>query len=370
MARRANNTGTIIRRGDGRLQGAIQISGTRRTVYGTTEREVSKKLDALRMQAVAMGGLPSPGVRTVNDLLDAWFAASRATLRPLTIDDYTAVSLRHIRPAIGGIRLSRLDPVHVQRLYADLQVRGLARIPEKVHTILHRAFRLAVLWRWLPENPCDRVVRPTYVARRREIWTEAQLRTFLCGTADHRLGSLWAFLVSTGCRIGEALALHWEDVDGEVVHVRRTLHRIAGEWVIGEPKTQAGQRTITLPQAAIDALRRQRARQAEYRLRAGAAWPDTYLVFTTSAGHPVHGETVAIALRKVCERLSLPPLSPHGFRHLHASLLIARGLSIPAVSARLGHSKVSVTLDVYAHVIGGEDRHAADVIGAAMASVG
>jgi len=367
--RRPNNTSTIVRRKDGRYQGFLQVDGTRRAVYGTSEREVARKLEALKAQVIVLGSLPNPGSRTVGDTLDAWLAAARSQLRPRTIDEYAILCNRYIRPAIGAVRLTRLDPYHLQRLYADLQARGLARVPSAVHVALHRAFRLAVLWRWLPENPCDRVVRPAYNARRKDVWTEAQLRTFLGGIGDHWLGPLWTFLVGSGCRVSEAVALTWDDIDGESIRIGESIHRVGGEWVVGDPKTAAGVRSVTLPASALLALRRQRARQAEWRLSAGETWDSSGLVFTTSQGTPLHRATVAHALSKVCKRLSLPPLSPHGFRHLHASFLIARGLPIPAVSARLGHSRVSVTLDVYSHVVGGEDRRAADVIGAAMSNV-
>jgi len=368
-ARRANHTGTITRRKDGRYQGFIRIEGVRRSVYGTSEREVSKKLDALRTQAIVFGGLPNPGTRMVSDLLDAWFAASASALRRQTVTSHVGVCDRHIRPAIGSIRLSRLDPYHIQRLYAELEAKGFARIPTTVHAILHRAFRLAVLWKWLPENPCDRVIRPTYAAPRKAMWTDAQLRAFFNGIGDHRHGPLWTFLISSGCRLGEALALTWDDIEGDTIRISKSMHQMKGEWVIGEPKTEAGRRTITLPASAVGALRRQRARQAEHRLRAGGSWPETNLVFATPKGAPLFRSTVCRALFVTCKRLGVPALSPHGLRHLSASLLLSHGMPVTAVSARLGHSKVSVTLDVYSHLVGGEDREAAGILGKVMGGV-
>jgi len=272
----------------------------------------------------------------------------------------------HVRPAIGRIRLSRIGPFHVQKLYADLERLGLARIPSRVHAILHRAFKLAVLWRWLPENPCDRVVQPTYNAQRKDVWDQEQTATFIDGAQDHWLWPLCMTLLGTGCRLGEALALDWSDVECDTIQIRRTLHRINGEWDIGAPKTDAGRRQIALPTLVVRAMKKQSAQQAEWRLASGADWPDLGLVFTNQRGDPIHRAVVAHSMARVCKRLSLPPVTPHGLRHLSASVLIAKGIPLPAVSARLGHSKVSITLDVYSHVVGGEDKAAADVMDTVM----
>ena len=357
----------ITKRADGRWQAQLQVNGIRKTVYGKTKAEVQEKLAVLHRQAA--GGLPNPGKRTINDLFDHFLDTVRPTLKPRTVADYEKLAHRYIRPAIGTVRLSRLNPDHVQVLYRDLQAKGLERAPSQVHRLLHRVFHLAVLWRWLAENPCGRVLPPTYRAPRKAVWTPDELRAFLDGARTDRHFLLWLFLLTSGCRLGEALGLRWDDVDwqAESVVIRRNLQRIDGAWVETTPKSAAGTRRVSLPKEGIEALRLQRTRQAEARLCAGAAWVDCGLVFTGDGGQPLHPSAPQHALPRLCERLGLPRVTPHGLRHLHASLLLASRLDIPLVSARLGHATPSITMSIYAHALGNADRQAAEALGRALA---
>ena len=99
---------------------------------------------------------------------------------------------------------------------------------------------------------------------------------------------------------------------------------------------------------------------------AGDSWADTPFIFTGKTGKPLHRCVPEAALRRLCDRLSLPRITPHGLRHLHASLLIAEGVPITAVSARLGHANPQITLKIYAHALPGQDRMAAEAIGRAL----
>ncbi len=348
MARRTSGEGSVLRRGDGRWQASLQVDGQRRTVYGATRSEAVAKLSELKRQAG--GGLPDPGKRTVSDLIDEWLSTAAPTLKPRTVADYRQTCALYILPALGNRRLSKLTPDSIQRLYATIQARGAMRTAVLVHALLHRACRMAVLWRWLAENPCDRVQRPQHRARRKDVWTPEQLRTFLESARDHWLYPLWHTLLASGCRVGELLALTWQDVDFDAAAIRiaKTLQRVAGEYFTGSPKTAAGERTISLPAEAMQVLRQQRGRQV-------LASQASEYVFPNLAGGPLHVSTVGHALARECDRLGLPRVTPHGLRHLHASLLLAEGLPLPAVSARLGHANTQVTATVYAHALPGQD---------------
>jgi integrase len=361
--RNSPGEGSIFQRRDGRWQASIMVAGVRRTVYGKTRKEAAEKLACIKQQA-GYGALPNPRQRTVSDLLDAWLAAASPTLKPRTLHDYTQEVELHIKPVLGHIRLSRLEPAHIQVLLVSVQKQGHRRLAQRLYAYLHRACKLGVMWGWLATNPVDRVLRPQCRAERKELWTPEELSAFLTSTHDHWLQPLWVFLVATGCRLGEALALCWEDVDlqARTVRIGKTLHRIGGKWVVTEPKTKSAVRTITLPPEGMAALRKQRAQQAEWRLRAGPDWTDTGLVFTGKHGQPLGQSTVNHALRRECLRLGVHVLSAHSLRHLHASLLLAEGLPLPEVSRRLGHANPNITATIYAHAISTDDM-AAQAIG-------
>jgi len=359
MARRNPGEGSICRRKDGRWQVSLQVNGIRKTAYAKTEREARQRLLSLQKQVALQNGLADPGTRTVNDLLDAWLKVASPNWRGTTLEEYDTACRCHIRPDLGQVRLSRLTPMHVQEACARLQKRGTHRAALRVYTVLHQACRFAVLWGWLGANPCDRVPRPRYRPPRKPMWTPDQVSAFLKATETDRFGPLWAFLIASGCRLGEALGLAWAAVrwDTDAVDIRANLQRVGREWRLYPPKTAAGERTVALPPWAMAALRRQRTQQAEWRLRAGPAWADTLgLVFTQDNGAPLHGPDVSRALRLTCKALGLPLLSPHGLRHLHASLLLDAGVGVPQVSARLGHASAAITMAVYAHALGdGQD---------------
>lgn len=359
MARRSPGEGTMIQR-NGRWVVALQVNGKRRAVYAKTEREARQRLQELREQLALAGSLPTPGRRTVNDLLDAWLEHTAQALKPRTVTHYREVSDRHLRPSLGSLRLSKLEAIHLQRLYASLG--GKKRAASHAHQALHRALKLAVLWGWLASNPADRVIPPVYRPERKDVWSAQQLADFLQGTEGHWLHPLFMFLVTSGCRLGEALGLKWSDVGEEAVVIRRTLHFIKGQPVEQSPKTRAGERTIVLPPSGQQALRTQRAQQNAWRLQAGPAWPGHDYVFTMTQGRPLHGSAVGHTMRAFCARLGLPPLTPHGLRHLHASLLLAEGLPLTDVSRRLGHANPSITAAVYSHALPNRDAQAAQAI--------
>lgn len=360
MSKRGHGEGNLYQRKDGRWQASLQIDGVRRTIYAKTEREARAKLRDLQREVDEAGSLPAAGRRTVNDLIDTWLG-SAPDLKPSTLACYRCFLDAYVRPAIGDLRLDRVTPDCIQRLYADLS----PSVGEKVHRVLHRAFAVAVMWRWLASNPCDRVLKPAYKAKQKTLWTHPELDAFLKNTADHWLNPLWVLLIGTGCRLGEALALRWEDVgpDGSTVTISRTIHRLDGVWVFDTTKTDNSVRTVALPDMAAAALLRQKQQQVGWQEAAGVAWEEWELVFTGEKGNPVFPSTIQHAFKRECERLNLPILTPHGLRHLHASLLLEKGVPITAVSARLGHANPQITMKIYAHALPGQDKRAANAIG-------
>lgn len=367
MPRRSSGEGSIVHRQDGRWQASLQVEGHRRAVYGRTRSEAAAKLEDLRRQAVQAGTLPDPGRRTVGDLLDTWLDTVAPTLKPRTLADHAYTCATYLVPALGSVPLTKLTPQRIQHLLNRLQAEGLDRTAQLTYRRLSQALDLAVRWGWLAANPCARVDPPRHQAERKTLWTYEELRRFLAGTAKHWAHALWLFLIASGCRLGEALALEWGDIDlaSGTVSITKTAQRLAGERVVSGPKTSSGTRHISLPMSATKSLRDHRAAQAKNRLHLGIAWQAGDCVFTSSAGNPLAHGTVEHLLQQECDRLLLPRLTPHALRHLSASLLLAEGLPVPDVARRLGHATPAVTMAIYAHARG-NDNAAAEAIGKAM----
>ena len=166
-------------------------------------------------------------------------------------------------------------------------------------------------------------------------------------------------------RRSELLGLQWKDIDMDNanLHVQRSLQRINGRGlVVSQTKTQKSRRAIALGTSTVDVLRGVRKKQLERRLSAGPVWNDQDFVFTQANGRPLHPDKVSNEFHRIVEGSKLPHLTLHGLRHAHATLMLAKGVHPKVVSERLGHSNVSITLDVYSHLLPGLQEAAAQAV--------
>jgi integrase len=260
----------------------------------------------------------------------------------------------HAIPALGRIRLSRLTPQHLQRLYQEKLAAGLSPTTvSHLHTVLHGAFAEAVRWGLVPRNVVA-LVRPPRKAHVEVVaLTVEEARALLAAAAGNRFEVLFVLALKTGMRRGELLALRWEDVDLDkgVLQVRGTLRRTREGLRIGTPKTAAARRKVVLSPSSVAALRRHRARQQEERRAAGDLWRDFGLVFPNTLGRPMEPRCLlSDVYRPLLERDGLPPITFHTLRHTAATLLLAEGEHPKVVQELLGRAQVSITLDRYGHM--------------------
>jgi integrase len=180
-----------------------------------------------------------------------------------------------------------------------------------------------------------------------------------------RYAPLFALLVHTGLRRGEALALRWSDVDltKGMLRVRGTLSRIDGDLLVTEPKTAKSKRFVPISAPAERLLRDLQAAQVVERSRAGSAWRQTGVVFTTEFGEPCDPRNAFRALKVAAAKAGLPDVGLHTLRHSAASLMLTHGVPLKVVSEILGHSSIAITGDVYGHVAPDVSREAPDILG-------
>ena len=191
------------------------------------------------------------------------------------------------------------------------------------------------------------------------------MRLFLEKTQDDSLASLWRVLLSSQCRIGELLALRWENVDTQVggIVVNETLTRTeVGKWKIGPVKGRKGHR-VALDCETMQCLAAERARWVAKWGRQPTerdfVWPAPSGSFRSEGGVRGH-------FYRLQDRVGVPRLKLHGVRHTGATILLRRNVHPKVVSERLGHSKVSMTLDRYSHVLPDMQGEAASAIGDAL----
>jgi integrase len=236
-----------------------------------------------------------------------------------------------------------------------------------IHTIMRKALGDADRKGLVQRNVARYASPPAHSATRApemSIWSPTELRDFLESVADHRHAALFRLAAMSGLRRGELLGLRWVDVDLEngSVSVRQAVTEVNGTTVTGDVKTKRSRRVVSLDAATVASLRQRRAAQIEHRLLIGSGWRDSGLVFTSPTGEPWLPESISQAFERAEARVRLPRIRFHDLRHTHASHLLAAGVNVKVVSERLGHGSVGFTLDVYAHVMPGQQADAAAAV--------
>ena len=184
----------------------------------------------------------------------------------------------------------------------------------------------------------------------------------LAEAKQHRLSALISVALALGLRKSEALGLRWSDVDLDngVLSVRYQIQRVDGTWTFVPPKSNSARRTLPLPPVLIDELRKHRTEQMEERLAAGPDWHDYNLVFCTQSGQPIASRNLTTAFTRMLRRAGLGHHRWHDLRHTSATFLAAQGVHPRVAMQILGHSQISLTMNIYTHVADDVQREAID----------
>ncbi|MCW2496428.1 MAG: Integrase [Jatrophihabitans sp.] len=297
-----------------------------------------------------------PGFST-GEYLIAWLEGRRS-LRPSTRVSYEMHLRRYLLPHLGEVPLAELDTARVDAMYERLltePVNGRRLNPatvRRIHATLMSALGHAVRCGLLDRNPAEFVDLPRAAASKVQVWSLDELTFFLRGSANDWLHPLFLLLAMTGVRRGEAIGLRWVDVDLERAEIRvvQQIVAVGARTYLGAPKSSNGRRTVAVPDQLARALAGHRSRQRRARLAAVPGWIDSGLVFTTADGEALNPYAVSRRFDHLVAELGLPVIRLHDLRHTSASLGLASGETLLEVSRRLGHSSITITADVYAHV--------------------
>lgn len=354
------------------------VTGKRRTKWHTvrgTKRQAEKELNRL-LHEVNTGQYSEAPRMSVAEYLKHWLETyARHNVSGKTFERYEQIVRTHLVPGLGSLKLVQLAPMHVQEHLAKSLAHGRVDgkgglSPQSVkhhYRLLSQAFRQAVRWQLLARNPCLSV-DPPRVPRREMAILDHQQTAQLLKAAEARPEYIAILLaLTTGIRRGEILALRWSDVDldGRTLAVRQTLEQTRGGLNFKQPKTPRSRRTISLPNITVEALRRHRVEQAEERLRLGPIYMDNDLVNARPDGLPMNPHGLTYTFSELAKRNGLS-VRFHDLRHSHISHLLAAGVHPKIASERAGHASVSITMDVYSHLMPGLQQDAADRVDAAL----
>lgn len=285
---------------------------------------------------------------TVAEHIDEWLkSVIEPNLSPATHYSYKIAAENHIKPVLGGGKLTALAPFHVQTWLSGMQTDKVgARTRQNAFVVLQAAMGHACSLLLIDRNPCDPIGKPRAEREPINPFTADEAKRILEEVEGVRLEAVFYLAILHGLRQGELFGLRWRDVDFRkaVIRIEQQVREVAGRTSIWFPKTKAGRRTIAIDGRAAEALRRRRA----ISLTEGHAGCE--LVFPNRDGQVMRRSNFgARHWRPLLEDLGIKHRGFHHCRHTAAMLMLTSGVPIHEVSRILGHARPSITLDLYSH---------------------
>ncbi|HFI0943358.1 TPA: tyrosine-type recombinase/integrase [Streptococcus suis] len=345
---------------------AITGKKVKTNVTGRTKKEVKNKTQ----QAIATfktdgtTRYQSATITNYQELAELWWNSYKHTVKPNTRGNVKTLLNRHVIPLFGAYKLDKLTTPLLQSIVikladkANIGEAGAYLHYDKIHALNKRILQYGVVMQVLPYNPAREVILPRNAkkATRKKVkhFNDEQLKQFLDYLDSLDLSryrnlyevTLYKFLLATGCRINEVLALHWSDIDlnNATVSITKTLNRYGS---INSPKSNASIRDIDIDSQTVAMLKEYRRRQTQEAWTLGRS---ETVVFSDFIHDYPEDKTLGNRLTTRLRNIGLPNIGFHGFRHTHASLLLNSGIPYKELQHRLGHSRISMTMDIYSHL--------------------
>ncbi len=365
--KRSNGEGTIYKRNDGRWCAAFYDDAPcprRHFVYASTQSEVKKKLKAKKAEL-------ERGERKKNTVytLEQWILYylenyKKNEVKETTFSTYMDQFNKHIKgEGIGKIKLNRLTSDILQRFYNSKQSAGYnAKTIKHIYILINSSLKKAVQLKILSENANMAVVLPKIKEFKAKTLSAEEVSTIVNKAKEEELYPIVILTIYTGMRKGEVMALKWENINWEEkeLYVEGSLcfvpketeseEKTHHEYKILGPKTEKSRRAIPLVDIALEALLIQKQRQEEIKEKFELIYNDEGLVFARYDGRCIEQGGFMRKYHEFLEKYDLPSIRFHDLRHTFASLLLEAGESPKVIQELLGHSTITTTMDIYAHI--------------------
>lgn len=377
--KRSNGEGSIIKRKDGTWSAYLSnvfdpSTGKfkRKYFYAKTQKEVLAKLEEARNKQ-KNGGVIDPIKITLGEFLDLWLTEfKKPILRPSTYESYEYIIRLHIKPSLGNILLRDLKPEQIQSYYNQKAKTGRVdkstrpdlspRTIRYIHTILKQALEQAVKNEYVDKNVACLTSVPPKKKKEVRVLTLEEQKAFLNALDGIRLSAAFKLALASGVRLGELLALKWEHVDLQEgsIKITQSLRRIKTfdenaptktSIIFQDPKTESGKRHIPIPSSVISDLKIHKRKQNEEKLLLGEAYLDNDLVFCTELGKALEPRNFTRLFYSITKKANLKGVNFHALRHTYATRLLEANEHPKVVQELLGHSSITMTLDIYSHVM-------------------
>ena len=359
--------GSIVYRANVYL-GVDKVTGkdVKTSITGRTKKEVKQKTKEAEIAFLQNGStrFQASNITTYKELASLWWESYKHTVKPNTQLNVRRLLDNHILPLFGSYKLDKLTTPLIQNVVNKLADKtnkgeeGAFLYYDSLHALNKRILQYGVVMQAIPFNPAREVILPrnTQKAKQEKVkhFDNEDLKRFLqyLDTLDvsryryYYENTLYKFLLATGCRINEALALSWSDIDldNAIVHITKTLNY---NQELNSPKSKSSYRDIDIDQATVSMLKQYRLRQTKEAWKIGKS---ESIVFSDFIHEYPNNRTLQTRLRTHFKRANVTNIGFHGFRHTHASLLLNSGIPYKELQHRLGHSTLSMTMDIYSHL--------------------
>lgn len=333
----------------------------RTTRRGFKTMKEAKQAERNLLLDVEDNGLPSnqsDGFQdpTFEELASLWLENYKTTVKPSTFENVRSKVEKMTEEHFKELKLKKITVAYCQKIVIKLSKSYV--LYNHYLSVINRIFKYAVLMDVIDSNPFDKVIKPKskQTQRKGNFLTKEELKEFLKLAQNATLSYFFPLvhLMSyTGLRQGEALALKWSDIDFEnkKITVDKTAVRIKEKQTIQTPKTKNSKRVISIDPTTLSILKSWKKDQIKIYFKNGKHFEgDENFIFTNQRGEWVHIHNFIRYFKRFIADHKLKPITPHGLRHTHASLLFSAGVEPKNISDRLGHSTVQITLDLYTHI--------------------
>ena len=359
--------GSIVYRANVYL-GVDKVTGkdVKTSITGRTKKEVKQKTKEAEIAFLQNGStrFQASNITTYKELASLWWESYKHTVKPNTQLNVRRLLDNHILPLFGSYKLDKLTTPLIQSIVNKLadktnkEEEGAFLYYDSLHALNKRILQYGVVMQAIRFNPAREVILPrnTQKEKRKKVkhFDNQELKKFLDYLDSLNLNkfryyyenTLYKFLLATGCRINEALALSWSDIDldNAVVHITKTLNY---KQETNSPKSKTSLRDIDIDQATVSMLKQYKRRQVQEAWQLGRS---ETVVFSDFIHEYPNNRTLQTRLRTHFKRAKVTNIGFHGFRHTHASLLLNSGIPYKELQHRLGHSTLSMTMDIYSHL--------------------
>ena len=328
------------------------ITNKRRQKWATvngTKKEAEKELARL-INELETGFYTEPSKMTFGKYLDLWLETMKNKVKQTTWNEYKRRTERWKNTETAAKPLQKVTVMDI-----EIELQKFKSGPSRIRVLyitVKEALKKAVEVGFLNRNPLNAVNPPKATRKETKVWTKKEAATFLKAADDHVHYAFFYLALKTGARLGELLALQWEDVNFErrTIQIRHSATNISRKIVLQSPKTKSALRTILIDEATVNVLKNHKKLSTERALRLGFGRVP-WLFWSAKTGCPLYPTNASRSFKTAVEKSGVPMIRFHDLRHTHATFLLEANIHPKIVSERLGHSSVQITLDRYSHVL-------------------